>query len=91
MHTQIACHTNLVYIVCSCYVCRVSRHALHSSVRNRVVQGMKSKLPRKEQGVILLQGGGPAHVYSTDAEAVFRCYDLGVVQLVLMCSGKPSP
>lgn len=51
---------------------KVSRHALHSSIRNRVVQGMKSKLPRKEQGVILLQGGGPAHVYSTDAEAVFR-------------------
>ena len=24
------------------------------------------------QGIILLQGGGPAHMYSTDAEAVFR-------------------
>ena len=52
---------------------RISRHALHGAIRARVVQGMKSKLPRKEQGVLVLQGGGPAHVYSTDTEAVFRC------------------
>lgn len=55
-------------------VSRVSRYALHTTIRNRVVQGMKTKLSRKEQGIILLQGGEPAHVYSTDAEAVFRCH-----------------
>ncbi len=61
------------------FLCRISRYALHTTIRNRVVQGMKTKLSRKEQGVILLQGGEPAHVYSTDAEAVFRC-DSAAVQ-----------
>lgn len=51
---------------------KISRHALHGATRARVVQGMKSKLGRRQQGIILLQGGTAFAVHSTDADGVFR-------------------
>jgi hypothetical protein len=44
----------------------------HASGRHGRVHIERGLLYSALQGVILLQGGGPAHVYSTDAEAVFR-------------------
>ncbi|KAK9839544.1 hypothetical protein WJX81_008524 [Elliptochloris bilobata] len=50
---------------------QISRSKLHQKIRAKVLQRMKEKLG-DELGVILLQGGGPFHIHSTDMEGCFR-------------------
>ena len=35
--------------------CRVPRHTIHGKVRDKLIAAMAAKLPKKEQGVVLLE------------------------------------
>ncbi|CAL5223649.1 g6193 [Coccomyxa viridis] len=49
-----------------------SRSELHGPIRAKVREGCRKRLPEAQQGVLLLKGGGPFDLYSTDMEAIFR-------------------
>ncbi|KAA6426409.1 MAG: xaa-Pro dipeptidase [Trebouxia sp. A1-2] len=49
---------------------RVSRQRLHSGTRRKLLEGMRSATD--QLGVVLMRGGGPFHLYSTDMEGIFR-------------------
>jgi len=51
-------------------LCRVSRQRLHSGTRRKLLEGMRSATD--QLGVVLMRGGGPFHLYSTDMEGIFR-------------------
>jgi len=38
----------------------VPRHALHGKLRDKLIAAMAAKLPKKEQGVVLLEARGVA-------------------------------
>ena len=52
---------------------RISRKRLHSATRQKLIDGMKKAESPDQLGVVLLRGGGPFHIYSTDMEGIFRC------------------
>jgi len=51
---------------------RVNRHELHGTICSKVVAKMRESLPEDKRGIVLLQGGGPWTVYSSDMDSVFR-------------------
>jgi len=55
---------------------RISRKALHGGLRSRVLEVLRKDLSGGSTtgmpGVLLLQAGGPFHVYSTDGELTFK-------------------
>jgi len=51
---------------------RLDRRAMHGEIRGRAAEAMRQHLGDAPAGVILMQGGGPWTVYSTDMEGIFR-------------------
>ncbi|KAK9815595.1 hypothetical protein WJX72_006529 [[Myrmecia] bisecta] len=53
---------------------RISRSNLHGKLREKFVKAMLARAGGSAEalGVVLLQGGGPAHIYNTDMEGLFR-------------------
>eukprot|EP00192_Tetraselmis_astigmatica_P004654 CAMPEP_0117698338 /NCGR_PEP_ID=MMETSP0804-20121206/29707_1 /TAXON_ID=1074897 /ORGANISM="Tetraselmis astigmatica, Strain CCMP880" /LENGTH=495 /DNA_ID=CAMNT_0005512645 /DNA_START=73 /DNA_END=1560 /DNA_ORIENTATION=- len=51
---------------------RLDRAELHTATRKKLVEAMKQALPEDQVGIVLLQGGRPWSIYSTDTESVFR-------------------
>ena len=49
---------------------------------------MQKSLPKEALGMVLLQGGAPAFVNSTDMDAVFRCL---LKSEQMQCSSSHSP
>lgn len=49
----------------------MDRSALHGPIRERVVAALRAQLG-EAHGVVLLQGGGPFPVYTTDGELIFK-------------------
>lgn len=52
--------------------CRISRKQLHGKIRAKVVEGMQAALKEGERGVLVVQGGGPMHLYTSDTELLFQ-------------------
>ncbi|CAL8463429.1 g2963 [Coccomyxa elongata] len=51
---------------------KISRSKLHGGIRSKVLERCRKNLEKEKQGIIVLKGGGPFHVYSTDMEGIFR-------------------
>ncbi|BDA48705.1 Xaa-Pro dipeptidase [Coccomyxa sp. Obi] len=51
---------------------KISRSKLHGGIRSKVLDRCRKNLDKDKQGIILLKGGGPFHIYSTDMEGIFR-------------------
>ncbi|KAK9917777.1 hypothetical protein WJX75_008067 [Coccomyxa subellipsoidea] len=51
---------------------RISRSKLHSGIQSKILDRCRKSLDTEKQGIIVLKGGGPSHIHSTDMEGIFR-------------------